>query len=184
MWRFFAVIHAATVQMIQGGGLHRCSGQAGASRCEGDACERADDDGDDIEFSGEAMQAQIARAESRRELQRSGEERERACERVRNQELTVGDHLKAIGVIHRVIDEQERLGRDDDEERREAERDPESALESRVGRRRTDESGRRHLSWKDAAASREVALNPATATAGTREIRRRELRGYGVGCPA
>ena len=86
-----------------GGGLHGGSWQAGAAPGEGDPCEGADKDGDDVDAAEDAMEFEVTLADARGEINGADQESEDSCKRMRNEEMTVGDDLQTVGVVHGII---------------------------------------------------------------------------------
>lgn len=61
------------------------------------------------------------------------EESQHAGERMRDEEMTVGDDLQTVGVVHRIVGDEEQFRGNEDKEHGETKRDPENRLESGTG---------------------------------------------------
>ncbi len=135
-----------------GGGLHRCSGKAGAAGGEGDPGQGTDKDADNVDASEDAMEFQVTLAEARRELHRAGQERNNAGECMGDQEMAVGDYLQTVGVVHGVIGDEKNFRSDEDKERSNTKGDPENGFESGTAATERGQGGRCHYSpvrWVD-----------------------------------
>jgi hypothetical protein len=74
------------------------------------------------------MELQVTLSKTSRELQRPSQQSERSAQRVRDQEAPVRDDLQPISVVHGVIGHEKNFRRDEDKQRRDAEREPEYSL--------------------------------------------------------
>jgi hypothetical protein len=63
-------------------------------------------------------------------LQRAPEKSEGAGKRMWNEKMAIRDHLKPVGVIHRIVGYEKDFRSDEDKKCRETERDPENSFES------------------------------------------------------
>ena len=97
---------AALVQTIQAAACIDVPGSSGAARGERDAGRGAPKNREDVDAAEKAMKSQVTPAKTRGELQRAGQEREESTECVRDEKMTVRDHLQAIRVVHGVIGNQ------------------------------------------------------------------------------
>src|SRR5271168_2680486 len=89
--------------------LHGRPRQPGTSVGKGDSRKGADDDGNEVHAAYDAMELQVTLPKARRELQRAGQQSEGSTDRVRDEESAVGYDLQAVGVLHRVINEEKDL---------------------------------------------------------------------------
>ena len=76
------------------------------------------------------MELQVTLAETRRELQRAGQQSDDAAEYMGDKEMAVGDNLQTVGVIQGVIGDEKNFRRDEDKERSETQGNPEKIFES------------------------------------------------------
>src|SRR5580698_10684065 len=83
-----------------GGGLHGGSGEAGTAGGEGNPGCGADKDGDDVGASKDAMESKVTAAQPRGELDGAAEEGDETAERMRDEEMAIGDDLQTIRVVH------------------------------------------------------------------------------------
>jgi hypothetical protein len=63
-----------------------------------------------------------------------------------DEEMAVGNDLQTVGVVHRIVGEEQHFRSDEDEKRRETEGDPENRLESGTGGTRRYQSRSWHYS--------------------------------------
>jgi len=103
-----------------GRGLHGGAGEPGAPVGEGDSGEGAYEDGEEVDAAEDAVELDVPLAEAGGEVERADEEGEGSGEGVRDEERVVGDDLEAVGVVHRVVGEEEDFRGDEDEEGDEA----------------------------------------------------------------
>jgi len=113
-----------------GGSLHRCSRKAGTAAGERNSGCGADKDGEDVDASEEAMKLEVLLSDPRGEIDWTDQESEHSSECMWDEEMAVGNHLQTVGVVHRIVGNEEQLGGNKDKERGEAQRDPKNHLES------------------------------------------------------
>jgi hypothetical protein len=90
-----------------GGGLHRGSREARTAGRKGNPGCGADKDGDDVDAAEDAMEFKVTLAKSRGELDGAAEQSDDAAQRMRDEELTVGDDLQTVSVVHGVVGDEE-----------------------------------------------------------------------------
>src|ERR1700733_3865361 len=90
-----------------GGGLHRGSGETGTAGGEGNPGCGADKDGDDVGASKDAMESKVMAAQPRGELDGAAEEGDETAERMRDEEMAIGDDLQTIRVVHGIASDKE-----------------------------------------------------------------------------
>jgi hypothetical protein len=78
-----------------------------------------------IDPAKDAVKGPPALAQTRGELRGAAEQRERAEDRMRNEQMSVGDQLQTVAVVHRVVGDEEDFAGDEDEESGEGEDEPE-----------------------------------------------------------
>src|SRR6185312_6830058 len=86
-----------------GGRLHGSSRQTGPAGCESDACEGTNKHADDVDAAEDAMELEVSLADSRGEIDGADQKSEDSGERVRDEEMAVGDDLQTVGVVHRIV---------------------------------------------------------------------------------
>jgi len=79
------------------------------------------------------MELQVSLTNPSGKIDGTDEECENSGERVRDEKMTVGDDLYAVGVVHRVVSDKKNFGCYEDEEHSEAKSDPENGFESGAG---------------------------------------------------
>ena len=107
IWRLRAVMKAAVVQTIQAAACIEVPGRPGRPAGEGDPGEGADEDGDDVDAAEDAMELEVTLANPRGEIDGADEESQNSGERMRDEEMAVGDDLQTVGVVHRIVGDEE-----------------------------------------------------------------------------
>jgi hypothetical protein len=92
-----------------GRGLHGSSRKAGTALGESDPGCGADENGDDIDFSQDAMKFEVSLADSRREIDGANQQSEGSGKCMRNEKMAVGYNLQSVSVIHWIISDEEPL---------------------------------------------------------------------------
>jgi len=90
-----------------GNGLHRGPRQTRTAPRECDPREGANKHGDDVDASEHAMQLDVTLANTRRKIDGADQEGEDSGQRVRDEELTIGYHLQTVGMVHRIVGDEE-----------------------------------------------------------------------------
>jgi len=90
-----------------GGGLHGGSGEARTAGGEGDPGCSADKDGENVDAAEDAMELEVMLADPRRELDGADQKSEGSGECMRDEEMAVGDDLQPVGVVHRIVSDEE-----------------------------------------------------------------------------
>jgi hypothetical protein len=92
-----------------GGGLRGGPGKTRAAGRESDPCEGANKHGDDVDAAEDAMELEVMLANPRGEIDRADQKSEASGESMRYEEAAVGNDLQTVGVVHRVIGDEEQL---------------------------------------------------------------------------
>jgi len=90
-----------------GPSLHAGSWHARAAGGEGDPGQGTDKDGDDVGAAKDAMEFQVTLAKARRELNSASQESDDATECMGDEEMAVRDDLQTVGMVHRVIGDEQ-----------------------------------------------------------------------------
>src|ERR1700733_2738255 len=90
-----------------GGGLHGGSGKTWVAGCESDAREGANKHGDDVDAAEDAMELEVTLANPRGEIDGANQKSEGSGECMRDEEMAVGNDLQAVGVVHRIVSDEE-----------------------------------------------------------------------------
>ncbi len=102
-------MRAAVVQTIQVAACMEVPGRPGRPASESDPREGTDKHGDDVDAAEDAMELEVTRADPRREIDWADQKSQDSGESMRDEEMAVGDDLQTIGVVHRVIGDEEQL---------------------------------------------------------------------------
>ena len=92
-----------------GGGLHGGSGKTWATGCESDAREGTNKHGDDVDAAEDAMELEVTLADPRGEIDGADQKSEDSGECMRDEEMAVGNDLQTVGVVHRIVGDEEQL---------------------------------------------------------------------------
>src|ERR1700733_1176472 len=144
-------------------GLHGGSREARTSPGESDPGEGTNKHGDDIDAAEDAMELEVALANPRGKIDGAGEKSEDSGECMWDEEMAVGSDLQAVGVVHRIVGDEEQLRSNEDKERVETKRNPENSLESGTGGAGRSQSGNWHYSlliWLDVTRCAMRATRP------------------------
>ncbi len=79
------------------------------------------------------MELEVTLADPGREIDGADKESKGSCERMRDEEMAIGNDLEPVGVVHRIVGVEEHFRSNEDEERRETEGDPKNGFESGTG---------------------------------------------------
>ena len=97
------------VQTIQAAACMEVPGKPGRPAGEGYPGEGTDKDGDDVDAAEDAMEFEVTLTKSRGELDGADQESDDAAERMRDEEMAVGDDLQTVGVVHGIVGDEENL---------------------------------------------------------------------------
>ena len=92
-----------------GGGLHGGSGKTWAAGCESDTREGTNKHGDDVDAAEDAMKLEVTLADPRGEIDGTDQQSEDSGECMRDKEMAVGNDLQTVGVVHRIVRDEEQL---------------------------------------------------------------------------
>jgi len=92
-----------------GGGLHGGSGKTRAAGCESDSREGTNKHRDDIDAAEDAMELEVTLADPRGEIDGTDQKSEDSGECMRDEEMAVGNDLQTVGVVHRIVGDEEQL---------------------------------------------------------------------------
>jgi hypothetical protein len=90
-----------------GGGLHGSSGKTRAPGCESDPREGTNKHGNDVDAAEDAMELEVTLADSRGEIDGADQKSEDSGECMRDEEMAVGNDLQTVGVVHRIVSDEE-----------------------------------------------------------------------------
>src|ERR1700742_3903184 len=92
-----------------GGGLHGGSRKTRAACCESDPGEGTDKHGDDVDAAEDTMELEVTLADPRGEIDGADQKSKDSGECMRDEEMTVGDDLQAVGMVHRIVGDEEQF---------------------------------------------------------------------------